>query len=152
MKLPLILLFSLGSLICLGQSDQTRIKQYNLENKIIAEGYDVVSYFQPTGPKEGTKAFKYSWRGVDYLFASASNLELFKKNPEKYDPAYGGWCAYAMGKTGEKVKIDPETFKIVNNKLYLFYNFWGNNTLKTWNADERNLLVAADKNWATFFH
>jgi len=50
-----------------------------------------------------------------------------------------------MGELGEKVKIDPETFKIVNGKLYLFYNFFFNNTLKDWNADEKQLELEADK-------
>lgn len=68
-------------------------------------------------------------------------------SPEKYEPEYGGWCAYAMGESGEKVKIDPETFKIVNGKLYLFYNFFFNNTLKDWNIDEKHLKLKADKNW-----
>ena len=52
-----------------------------------------------------------------------------------------------MGESGEKVKIDPETFKILNGKLYLFYNFWGNNTLLDWNQNEKKLIDAADHNW-----
>jgi hypothetical protein len=78
---------------------------------------------------------------------NAANLNRFKKDPRQYEPAYGGWCAYAMGKTGEKVKIDPETYKVVNGKLYLFYNFWGNNTLEDWNKNELNLKTSADKKW-----
>jgi hypothetical protein len=82
------------------------------------------------------------------LFSSARNYERFKASPEKYEPAYGGWCAYAMGETGEKVKVDPETFKILNGKLYLFYNFWGNNTLKDWNSNEQKLKETGDRNWS----
>jgi hypothetical protein len=52
-----------------------------------------------------------------------------------------------MGSTGEKVEVDPETFKIVNGKLYLFYNRYLNNTLTKWNKDERNLQTKADQNW-----
>ena len=52
-----------------------------------------------------------------------------------------------MGETGEKVKIDPETFKIVDGKVYLFYNFWGNNTLEDWKKNEKKLKDAADLNW-----
>ena len=51
------------------------------------------------------------------------------------------------GGTGEKVKIDPETFKILDGKLYLFYNFWGNNTLEDWKKNEKKLKDAADHNW-----
>lgn len=64
---------------------------------------------------------------------------------EASEPAYGGGRPYAMGDSGEKVKIDPETYKIVGDRLYLFYNFWGNNTLKSWNKDESK--AASDRNW-----
>jgi hypothetical protein len=57
-----------------------------------------------------------------------------------------------MGKSGEKVEIDPSTFKIVNNKLYLFYNKYFNNTLKSWNKDEANLKANADVHWQKIFH
>jgi hypothetical protein len=60
------------------------------------------------------------------------------------EPAYGGWCAYAMGSTGEKVSVDPKTFKIVNGRLNLFYNRFFNNTLDDWNKDEVNLKKKAD--------
>jgi hypothetical protein len=52
-----------------------------------------------------------------------------------------------MGAKGEKVEVDPETFKIVNGKLFLFYNAYFNNTLKSWNKDEANLNRKADANW-----
>jgi hypothetical protein len=57
------------------------------------------------------------------------------------------WCAFAMGETGEKVKVDPETNKIVDGKLLLFYNFWGNHTLEDWNKNEKKLKESADRNW-----
>ena len=52
-----------------------------------------------------------------------------------------------MGDYGEKVEINPETFKIVDGKLYLFYNAFFNNTLKSWNKNESNLKKKADANW-----
>jgi len=64
---------------------------------------------------------------------------------------YGGWCAYAMGKDGSKLKIDPETFKIINGKLYVFYNKFFNNTLKSWNKDDQ-LHQQADANWQKIYH
>jgi hypothetical protein len=53
-----------------------------------------------------------------------------------------------MGSKGEKVSIDPKTFKITNGKLYLFYNKFFNNTLTDWNKDETGLQHKADANWA----
>jgi hypothetical protein len=53
-----------------------------------------------------------------------------------------------MGASAEKVEVDPETFKIVNGKLYLFYNKYFNNTLTKWNKDEDRLKKQADANWS----
>lgn len=125
-----------------------RQKQYNLSGGHVAiGGYDPVAYFTEQKAVEGTGKLKADYQGVTYYFASKNDLDLFNANPSKYEPEYGGWCAYAMGAKGEKVEVDPETFKIVNGKLYLFYNKFFNNTLKSWSKDERNLKSNADKNW-----
>jgi hypothetical protein len=57
-----------------------------------------------------------------------------------------------MGKEGDKVNVDPETFKIINGKHFLFYNRFFNNTLTSWNRDETNLKTKADANWQKTFH
>jgi len=129
-----------------------RKKHYNLENGLAINGYDPVAYFKQHKAIKGKKDFSVYDRGATYYFSSGENKEEFKKNPSAYEPQYGGWCAYAMGATGEKVSIDPETFKIVNNKLYLFYNSFLNNTLKSWNKDEKDLNTKADQNWSKIFH
>lgn len=140
-------------LILLNPQDQNlRKTEFNLDDSGIAiDGYDPVSYFTKDGPKEGKKSISASYMGVTYLFSSEENKKTFEKAPSHYEPAYGGWCAYAMGDSGEKVKIDPETFKIIEGKIYLFYNFFFNNTLKDWNADEGNLMKKADTNWGKIF-
>jgi YHS domain-containing protein len=135
--------------IACGQSVADRTKQYNLKKNIAMEGYDPVSYFN-SNPLEGKSSIIQVYKGITYQFANVGNQQKFKENPDQYEPAYGGWCAYAMGETGEKVKIDPETYKIINGKLYLFYNFWGNNTLKDWNKNEKQLKAKADQNWKKF--
>ena len=119
----------------------------NLKSGLAISGYDPVSYFQAKGPEEGLRGITVQFQGATYRFVNEANKALFEKQPEKYVPAYGGWCAYAMGVSGDKVKVDPETFKIVDNKLLLFYNFWGNNTLKPWNEDESALRRKADEFW-----
>ena len=128
------------------QSNDNRKKNFNVKKDIILEGYDAVSYFDGK-PIEGKSELKFTYGGIVYQFASQTNLNKFKANPAKYEPAYGGWCAFAMGDTGEKVKIDPETFKILDGKLYVFYNFWGNNTLEDWDKNEKKLKDAGDRNW-----
>ncbi len=129
----------------------TRTKQFNIEGNLAIQGYDPVTYFTQGKAIEGNKQFAATLEGVTYRFVNAADKDLFLKDPKKYEPQYGGWCAYAMGAVNEKVEIDPETFKIVNGKLYLFYHSWSNNTLLKWNKDETNLKQKADKNWQVIF-
>ena len=138
----LLLIFTLG----FAQSNEARKKNFNIKKEIAIEGYDPVSYFD-NKPTEGKEDLKFNHKGISYLFTSTANLNKFKVNPEKYEPAYGGWCAYAMGESGEKVKVDPETYKILDGRLYLFYNFWGTNTLTDWNKNEKPLKAKGDQNW-----
>ena len=125
-----------------------RYKHFNQSGGVAINGYDPVAYFTEGKARKGSSSFQYKHSGVTYRFASQANLDKFKQNPAAYEPQYGGWCAYAMGKTNDKVTIDPGTFKILNGKLYLFYNSWGTNTLTTWNQDENNLKNKADQNWS----
>ncbi|MBS1567181.1 MAG: YHS domain protein [Bacteroidetes bacterium] len=111
------------------------------------DGYDPVAYFTTGKAIEGSREYTFTIDGATYRFANAHNRDLFKSAPSKYQPQYGGWCAYAMGASGEKVDVDPGTFKIIDGKLYLFYNKFFNNTLKSWNKDETHLKPKADANW-----
>jgi YHS domain-containing protein len=130
-----------------------RKRQFNLNDESIAiKGYDPVAYFKMNAAVRGAKELAVYHQGVVYYFSSGENKDEFKKNPSKYEPEYGGWCAYAMGAKGDKVNVDPETFKIVNGKLLLFYNRNFNNTLKSWNKDETNLKAKADVSWKNIFH
>ncbi|GLU52579.1 YHS domain-containing (seleno)protein [Dyadobacter frigoris] len=146
-NLIVILFFSILSAPVFAQ-DATK-KLGNISKSGLAiEGYDPVAYFTANKAIEGKKEISTSDAGVTYYFTSAQNRDLFKSEPAKYKPQYGGWCAYAMGESGEKVEIDPGTFKVLNGKLYLFYNKYFNNTLKSWNKDEVSLKKKADANWA----
>lgn len=149
-QLVVLTLFTFLSIAVNAQDNNTskRIKNYNLEKGIALQGYDPVAYFTSGKAVKGQKDNLYLYNGVTYNFSSKANLELFKANPAKYEPQYGGWCAYAMGNDGSKVEVDPETFKIINGKLYLFYNFYFTNTLKKWNANEAVLNKNADANWS----
>jgi YHS domain-containing protein len=122
-------------------------QKYNLKKGFVAEGYDVVAYFSNTAEK-GDTAYTAVFEGVKFKFVSKQNLEIFKSTPKKYIPAYGGFCAYAVGAKGKRVSIDPETFEIKDGKLYLFYNSWGTNTLELWEEEgAEKLKEKADKNW-----
>jgi len=120
---------------------------YNLKKGYVANGYDVVAYFNNQA-LEGNKEFTSKYDGAEYKFSSEKNLNLFTANPEKYVPQYGGYCAYAIAEKADKVSINPKTFKIKDGKLYLFYNAWGTNTLELWQKEnEVALKNKADENW-----
>jgi YHS domain-containing protein len=141
-----LIIFSVSFCVAFGQSADSRKAHFNLKKSVALDGYDPVSYFDGK-PLKGDSRLKISYKDIEYHFSSASTLDRFKVDPEKFEPAYGGWCAYAMGESGEKVKVDPETFKIIDGRVYLFYNFWGNNTLDSWNKAEKKLKQSADHNW-----
>jgi YHS domain-containing protein len=141
---PLVLLFS-----CLVQNAQQA--PVNKKDGIALNGYDLVSY-QKDGPVLGSQMYQVTYGNTTYWFVNAENAETFKANPERYLPEYGGWCAYAMGLDGSLVEVDPETFKIIDGKLYLFYNALLNNTLKKWNKNEGELLKNANENWNKHKH
>jgi YHS domain-containing protein len=145
----LLLILLAGSVFA--QTAETRKKQFNLESSGLAiRGYDPVAYFTMNKAIEGKKDLSANYNGVTYRFASKQSKDEFTRNPARYEPQFGGWCAYAMGKKGEKVEIDPETFKVLDGKLYLFYNKYFNNTLKSWNQDEARLKTEADHHWMKF--
>jgi len=156
MKSTILAATILMSMLSLSLSAQDvpamRTKQFNLDDNVAISGYDPVAYFKSHKAVKGNKNLSVNHQGVIYYFSSVANKEEFKKSPASYEPEYGGWCAYAMGAKGEKVSIDPETFKIINGKLYLFYNSFFNNTLKSWNKDETNLKAKAYMNWKKIFH
>ena len=131
----------------LGFTQTTETEYLNLgKDNLAIKGYDPVSYFVNKEPLEGRETINYTYNGATYHFATEANLETFKADPAKYEPAYGGWCAYAMGK-GYTADINPKTYKIVDGKLLLFYNKLFTNTLPKWNKDEATLYPAAEKNW-----
>lgn len=151
MKLLPLWILLISSLNINAQDESAlRIKNYNVSKGLALQGYDAVSYFSGK-PLQGSNNYATVYKGITYRFSSAANLETFKKAPQNYEPQYGGWCAYAMGKYGDKVEVDPETFKIINGKLYLFYNKWLNNTLDSWNKNEAVLKQQADVNWKKIY-
>lgn len=142
-----LLLFGFaGGHVSMAQSSSYALKHYNLKKGLALQGYDPVAYFTENKAVEGSENISHTLSGVTYYFQSAKNRQLFISNPQQYEPQYGGYCAYAMA-DGDKVRIDPETFKIIDGKLFLYYNFRFTNTLKSWNKDQINLLPKANTEW-----
>ena len=106
-------------------------------------GYDAVAFFTDSMPVKGTDNFTFQWKDVNWYFASQKNLDAFKAAPETYAPQYGGYCAYGTSQ-GHKAPTKPETFTIVDGRLYFNYN---NSVKKAWDKDRPALITKADAAW-----
>jgi len=116
------------------------------ENQIAISGYDPVSYFTGDEPRKGSPQFTAEYEGATYHFVSAENQAAFEADPAKYAPQYGGWCAVAVSE-GKYFPVDPQTYEVSGEKLYLFYNGEQGNTLPQWQAERDNRRKNADENW-----
>jgi hypothetical protein len=112
-------------------------------NNLAIKGYDTVAYFTLGEPKKGSKDFQYEWKGAAWRFISAEHLEMFKAEPEKFAPQYGGYCAWALSEN-KLAPVNPKQWHIVNDKLYLNYNA---KIQKKWLEDRDNLIMKGDNNW-----
>lgn len=110
---------------------------------VAIEGTDPVAYFTEGKPVEGSKKFTHEWDGAKWRFSSARNRDLFKANPKKYAPQFGGWCAYAVSQ-GYTASIEPEAWSIVDGKLYLNYSL---SVRKQWLADVPGHIRKGTENW-----
>ncbi len=130
---------------------------YNVnKNNLVLKGYDVVSYFN-NNPVKGQENLSYSHQGLTYYFSTKANLKSFKKHPEKYLPQYGGYCAFGLGapagKYGfnpQKFDVDPMSYKIIDDKLYLFFKNPSFDALNFWNNEkESEMRHQADSIWTS---
>lgn len=109
-------------------------------NGIAIRGYDTVAYFTQNKPVEGKDEFSTDWSDATWKFSSQEHLDLFVANPEKYAPQYGGYCAYGVAQMN-LVKIEPEEWTILDDKLYLNFNAKLN---KAWKKDTAGYIKTAD--------
>ncbi len=113
-------------------------------------GYDPVSYFTTEGPVPGRADLSARHDGATYRFASAANRDAFRAEPERYAPAYGGWCAWAIADgDGALVEVDPRSYVVQDGRLLLFYDGFLADTRQRWiERDPRELSGWADANWS----
>jgi YHS domain-containing protein len=94
--------------------------------KVAIGGYDTVAYHQPVAidshtASEGSKDWIFEWRGAKWRFASEQSYIAFKSDPEKYRPAYGGFCSNALSLGEGLIRTDGTHWEILDGRLHLFY-------------------------------
>jgi len=123
---------------------QAKSEVYTDRHGLAIRGYDPVAYHKQGRPLEGSAQYEFVWKGATWRFASAAHRDLFKADPARYAPRYGGYCAWAVSQ-GYTASVDPENaWRIVDGKLYLNYNAA---VKKKWEADIPGHIQKADANW-----
>ena len=107
------------------------------------QGYDVVSYQTGKRPIRGNGHYVAVYDGTTYQFSSADNQKIFENKPEKYVPAYGGYCAFGAS-VGKKFIGDPEVWRVVDGKLYLNLD---TSIQSEWLKDVPGRIKTADAQW-----
>jgi YHS domain-containing protein len=113
--------------------------------RLALKGYDPVAYFTDAKPMPGVEAYDYVWDGQRYRFASARHRDLFKANPDKYAPQFGGSCAMNMA-AGVRRESDPHNWVISNGNLYVFAGPVG---LERFRQDANANAAKAADHWKT---
>ncbi len=127
----------------MNDSKKTRHPIYYSENGVALDGQDVVAYFTQSDVVNGQKQYSHKWGGTTWLFSSAKNRDLFVKNPAKYAPQYGGYCAKAAA-GGVLATTVPTAWTVLNDKLYLNYSAGAQ---QEWKQDTATKIAQANKNW-----
>ena len=107
------------------------------------KGYDPVAYFTLSAPTPGVADYEYVYDGVRYRFANARHRDMFKANPEKYAPQFGGSCAMNMS-SGVRREADPSIWVISNGNLYVFAGTGG---AERFRQDAQSNAIKAAANW-----
>jgi len=109
---------------------------------VMLHGYDPVAYFQ-SGPRRGDPRWSASHAGGTYHFASAANRDAFARDPARYAPRFGGYCAFGV-RMGRKFDIDPTAYEIVDGALYVQLN---PATRHRWLRDAQENIAIAEGIW-----
>ena len=113
------------------------------ENDVILAGHDAVAYFAENRPVLGKAEYTSTYGGAIYRFATAENRDTFKRDPGRYAPVYGGYCALGTS-FGKKFEVDGKAFKVVDGQLYVNKNL---DVYKTWVKDVPGNIEKADGHW-----
>jgi len=140
----LVLAFAVTSCGLIPSQANSSIEAINVnENTVAIQGYDPVAYFTLNAPTLGNSQYTANHLGATYWFSSPEHQKLFKSDPEKYAPQYGGYCAFGVSKE-KKYPIEPDAFAVVDGKLYLNLN---KTVQSRWVLNTEELIVDADAYW-----
>ncbi len=112
-------------------------------NGVAIQGYDPVAFFTDNRPVKGNAQFQSEYSGAKYYFASSEHKATFDKEPAKYEPQFGGYCAYGVGHS-TRAPIKIEAWQIVNGRLLMQYDL---DIKNKFNQDQQGMLKKADENW-----
>lgn len=140
-----MVLFAANSANAAPKAEGNEITKVNVDSKgVILKGYDVVAYFTQGKPVKGNPEIKSAYEGATYLFSSEENKAAFDKNPAKYAPQYGGFCAYGVS-IGGLFNIEGPGGFIYQDKLYVCGNAAAGQMFR---KDLKSNIAKADANWA----
>lgn len=125
------------------------LRHFNHTDHVAIHGYDVLSYFEGH-PTLGSEEYSVNYKGISFFFSTESNANKFKREPLKYLPQYGGWCATAVAMMNMKLDITPDSFVIEDGKLYLFSISMGP-ARDQWLESFPDIKDEADKNWGVMY-
>jgi YHS domain-containing protein len=111
---------------------------------VAIRGYDPVAYFTQSDAVKGNKSITAEHNGAKYQFSSDEHKALFVASPEKYLPAYGGYCAFGVAMAVQKFPTDPKAWTIVDGTLYLNLN---PKVKKRWSTDIPGFINGSENNW-----
>ena len=141
---PLILLLLLATSVF----PAAAFEEINLPyiGRVALDGYDAVSYFTQSKAVAGNKSYSTEWKGATWLFSSEANRQRFTQNPEAFAPQYGGYCSNQMS-LGNLSDIDPDVWRIIDKRLYLFGHDSGRNR---WASETGQRILDADRHWDSY--
>jgi YHS domain-containing protein len=113
-------------------------------SRVMLNGHDVVAYFTQGKHAMGSPQFTSDYEGIRFQFANAEHKALFDKEPAKFQPQYGGYCANGIV-YGIPWGGDADSWRMIDGKLYIF---GGSGSRDGFLLDVPGNTKLADKYWA----
>lgn len=139
----LIVVVMIALLTCVNVALADKLPVFTGGGDFAIRGYDTVAYHLEGKPVKGVNEFTAHWNDTNWRFVSAENRDMFLSDPERWAPAYGGYCAWAVA-NNYTAKTEPDAWSIVNERLFLNFN---KSVRRTWGEDIPGNIKRGDANW-----